>query len=235
MTATSFLRRICQITPIDADDIDILRSLPWTTVKVKRHREIYKTGERPGSAYAIESGWAARCGFRSDGSRRITSLMVPGDFCGLPAFTREPFDDALIALVDCEIVRIQTDALAVALKASPAIARAFWMSKLIDEAVLRMWLLNSKDALQSLAHLLCELHARTSPIGEVKTGSLIVPMTQDEIGDVLGITSVHANRMLKQLREEGLIEKTQSGVRIPSVETLREFCAFSPQYLHLAE
>lgn len=233
--ASAFLKRLGLSRQLSSFDFDILQSLAWSVIQVKRGRDILSIGDRPGFVYIIESGWAARYGIRRDGSRRITGFMLPGDFCGIHAVTEEPLDHAITALVDCNVGRIQKAEIERAVAASSAIGKALWRAKLMDEAILRMWLLNSQDSVHSLAHLICELYARSDAIDEVQDGRLLVPLTQEQLGDALGITPVHTNRMMKQLREAGLIENLPKEIRIANIDALRAYCSFSPHYIHLPE
>lgn len=233
MPAQIFVDHLNRLADLTEEDMQIVAALPWSVVNVRRAREILSVGDRPSYVYVIKSGWAARYSIRTNGSRRITGFMLPGDFCGIHAVTNTSMEHAILALTDCEVARIQKSEIDSAVSASPAIAQALWHAKLTDEAILRMWLLNSQDAAQALAHLLCELHARAEAIGMVEHGRFAVPLTQEHIGDALGITAVHTNRMVKLLRGQGLAEITHGEVVIPDVWALRKSCGFTPGYLHL--
>lgn len=233
MTAWSFAKRLRDLAGLSGGEIEAIRAMPWSTVTVRRARDILSLGDRPDYLYVIEDGWGARYGVRSDGSRRITGFMLPGDLCGIHAITDEAMDHAIVALTDCRVARVGNGAIADAVASSPAIAQALWRAKLADEATLRTWLLNSHDAAEALAHLICELHARADAIGLVHDRRFRAPLTQEHIGDALGFTSVHVNRMVKLLRTSGLTEVASGEVIVPDVEALRRFCGFSPAYLHL--
>lgn len=233
MPSELLLKRLCQLANLGEDDSALVRALPWSVGTVKRSRDILSVGDQPSYVYVIREGWAARYGLRVDGTRRITGFMIPGDFCGIHAVAEEPMDHAITALTDCEVARVQKHVIEQAVAAAPSIGKALWRAKLMDEAILRIWLLNSQDAAQSLAHLLCELHARVSAIGGVHAGTFQAPLTQEHVGDALGLTAVHVNRMVKKLRDERLVEFSHRETVIPNVAALRKFCNFSPGYLHL--
>ncbi|MGR6329590.1 Crp/Fnr family transcriptional regulator [Sphingomonas sp. XXL09] len=233
MPAKLFLNRLCQLADLEELDIDLVQSIPWSSVSVKRGRDILQVGDRPGYVYVIESGWAARYSVRRNGSRRITGFMLPGDFCGIHAVTGEAMEHAIVALTDCEVARVQANVIEQAVAVSPAIGKALWRAKLTDEAILRMWLLNSQDAETALAHLICELHTRADAIGAVRDGRFLVPVIQEQLGDALGLTAVHVNRMMKKLRLAGLVEFEGHEVIIPDIAALESACGFSPSYLHL--
>jgi CRP-like cAMP-binding protein len=223
MTARSFAERLCSLASLSDEDVASIQAMPWSVVRVRRARDILSLGDRPDYVYVVETGWAARYSIRGNGSRRITGFMLPGDFCGIHAVTSQAMDHAIVALTDCEVARIPRQ----------AIGQALWRAKLTDEAILRTWLLNSHDAAQALAHLLCELHARTAVIGMANAGRFHAPLTQQHMGDALGLTPVHINRMVKLLRLQGLAEISNGEVVVPDIEALRHFCHFSADYLHL--
>lgn len=235
MSAKSFLDRLSQLTDLDDIDTDLVQSIPWSSVTVKRGSDILSLGDRPNYVYVIESGWAARYTVRRNGTRRVTGFMLPGDFCGIHAVTGEAMEHAIIALTECEVARVQASIIEEAIAVSPAIGKALWRAKLTDEAILRMWLLNSQDAETALAHLICELHARAEAIGAVHDNRFLVPVIQEQLGDALGITAVHANRMMKQLRLSGLVHFEGHVIFIPDIDALRSACSFSAAYLHLPE
>ena len=235
MTARSFAERLSSLGHLSASDVDAILSMPWSAISVKRARDILSLGERPDYVYVIDSGWAARYGVRSSGTRRITGFMLPGDFCGIHATTGEPMDHAIVALSNCEVSRISKSAFQEVLATSPAISTALWRAKLTDESILRMWLLNSQEAAQALAHLLCELHARAEATGLVHEGHFAAPLTQEHMGDAIGMTSVHTNRIVKVLREAKLATVGGGEVVVHDIEALQRYCGFSPAYLHLPE
>lgn len=233
MSGHAMAERLARNGTLSPDDLNVANALPESVKVVRRGRQIVGTDVRPEHVSLIKNGWAARYSIRNDGSRRITGIMQPGDFCGIHAMTGEVMDHAVIALSECTVGRIPKAAMAAAIGASPNIGEALWRSKLIDEAILRVWLLNSQSADQALAHLICELYSRAEAIGAVQMGRFQTPLTQEVLGDALGISSVHVNRMLRQLREAGLAEIDHGKVIIHDLDKLRTFCCFSDRYLYL--
>lgn len=233
MSAKSFLDRLSRLTELDEIDIDLVQSFPWSSITVKRGRDILVVNDRPDYVYVIESGWAARYTIRKNGTRRITGFMLPGDFCGIHAVTGEAMEHAITALTECEVARVQASIIEETVAVSPAIGKALWRAKLTDEAILRMWLLNSQDAETALAHLICELHARADAIGAVHDDRFLVPVIQEQLGDALGMSAVHVNRMMKQLRLSGLVRFEGHEIIVPDIAALQLACGFSTAYLHL--
>ena len=106
---------------------------------------------------------------------------------------------------------------------------------MVDEATLREWLLNvgQRDAIPRIGHLLCELLARLRVVGLVTDNSYQLPLTQTDIGDTTGLSFVHVNRCLQQLRNSGLLEYKSKHIVIKDLDGLIEFTGFNPNYLHL--
>jgi CRP-like cAMP-binding protein len=121
-----------------------------------------------------------------------------------------------------------------ALTDRPAIARAFWWATLVDEAVLRAWVVNvgRRDAFESVGHLMCELYLRMRNVGLTADHSFELPLTQEEIGDALGLTPVHVNRVLQRMRADGLITFARGALNILDYRRLEAASGFNPNYLH---
>lgn len=181
--------------------------------------------------YVLRAGWAARYEVRADGSRRITGFLLPGDFCGIHAACHAPMDHAIVAITDCIVGKIDGALFTGLAHASPAIEQAIWRAKLIEESVLRKWLLFSTDSHQSVAHLLCELYARAEMVGLATDGQCRLPLTQEEIGDALGITAVHTNRVIQRLRGDGIIDLSHQELTIRDAAALTRAAAFDRSYL----
>ena len=195
--------------------------------------DLVSDGEAPGAMRAIVTGFACRYKIMGDGRRQIMAILAPGDFCDLQVSVLRRMDHAIGALTRCTVVHLQT-ADVERLTAYPGLRRAFWWASLVDEAILRQWLvgMGQRTADRRMAHLFCELEARLAPLGLVRDGAFDFPLSQDELGDVLGLSAVHANRTLQQLRETRLLEFRSGVVRIAELGRLRRFCAFDPAYLH---
>ena len=119
------------------------------------------------------------------------------------------------------------------LLARPLIARALWMAGLIDESALRAWTvsLGKRDASERVAHLICELFVRLGTVGSTRVDGFDLPLTQEQLGDVLGLTTVHVNRVLRHLREAGLVSFKNCTVMIADFSKLRKAAGFDPGYL----
>lgn len=200
---------------------------------VRAGGEIVREREETDRLHIVLEGWACRYLTTRDGLRQIAALLVPGDTANIDTLTFERPDYGVRALTAATVLAISRDQ-ALALAAEHAgIARTFMALALTDNAILSRWTLclGRLSARQRLAHLFCELSARLDPEAENES-SFAMPVTQEHLSDALGLTSVHINRTLQQLRTEGLIVVESRTVTIPDIEQLRNAGEFDPAYLH---
>jgi CRP-like cAMP-binding protein len=207
-----------------------------TTVsrEVAARQDIIREGDAPNAVHLVMNGFACRYKTLPNGRRSIMAYLVPGDFCDLHVSILGEMDHTIATLTPCTMVEIPHVKIQ-ELTRNPNIARAFWWATLVDEGILREWLVNmgQRAADQQMAHLLCELLFRLQTVGRATENSFLFPITQDELADTLGISAVHINRVLQQLREDGLIVLRERRVTFADVSRIMEFCGFTPNYLHL--
>jgi CRP-like cAMP-binding protein len=197
-------------------------------------RDIISEGDKPTHVHIVMEGWAARYKILPDGSRQIVAFLIPGDFCDLHVTILARMDHSILALTETKVAYAPHEAMEALPIDHPRIGRAFWRATLVDEAVLRSWIVNigRRDSAERIAHLFCELHARMSLVGLVEEGQFDLPLTQEVIADAVGLTPVHVNRTLQALRAQGLIVLRDGELTITDVEKLREVAGFDANYLH---
>lgn len=221
---------------LEESDRDALLSLPFEVRKVSAKRYIVREGERSVSASLILSGLAFRHRVTSDGARQILSLHIPSDFVDLEGALLRVADHSVQALTDCQIAVVPRPAMVELIEKHGRLAHALWVDTLIDASVFREWIVNvgQRPARAGLCHLLCEYARRLEAAGiEAEADGFELPMTQEQLADALGITSVHVNRVLRDLDSEGLIVRQKKFVRIPDWKKLRKVAGFNEMYLHL--
>ncbi|HEV2747775.1 MAG TPA: Crp/Fnr family transcriptional regulator [Allosphingosinicella sp.] len=228
------LRKLDNVTRLSGDDRAALADACRDTREFAAHHDIISEGDKPDHVHLILDGWAARYKVVPDGARQITAYLIPGDFCDLHVTILREMDHGIAALTPVTAAFIPHDRMEALTRQRPALTRALWWATLVDEAVLRAWIVNlgRRDAYQSVAHLMCELHVRMKNIGSVTEGKFDLPLTQEEIADTLGLTPVHTNRVLQRLRGEGLIELKARQLTILDGGRLRQAAGFDPNYLH---
>ena len=198
-------------------------------------RVAIEAGKPINESTLLLDGMMARFRDLSDGSRQITGLHVPGDFLDLHSFTLKHLDHGVMTLTPCRIVTVPHAKLTAISETFPHLTRLFWFSTNLDAAIHREWTVSvgRRSAIARLAHLLCELQLRLAVVGLADQGGYALPLTQIELGECLGLTSVHVNRMLRQLRERGLADFRHGRVTLYDVPGLREVGEFDHGYLYL--
>lgn len=198
-------------------------------------RDLIREGENPRAVRLILSGWACRYKGLPDGRRQIVGFFIPGDFCDLNIYILKEMDHSIGAITRVEYALIDPATMDRVTEERPRIARALWWHELVNASIQREWLLNvgQRNAYERIAHLLVEMFVRLRAVGRTEGTSCELPLTQTDIAEATGLTSVHVNRTLQDLRREGLIELTQRRLTIPDLQALMQAAMFNPNYLHL--
>ena len=196
--------------------------------------DLVREGERADSLFIVVDGWACRYTMTREGGRQFPTLLVPGDIGNLDSLLFDRLDYGVRTLTDTMILTLPRDRALASAAQHPGIARTFTWLALIENATLGKWALSlgRRSAKERLAHLLCELSVRLDA-EDGNESSFAFPLTQEQVADALGLTSVHVNRTMQQLRTEGLIATENRMMKIPNVAQLRHIGGFNPRYLHL--
>jgi CRP-like cAMP-binding protein len=197
--------------------------------------EIVRQGDRPAHSCLLLEGWAARSKTLEDGGRQITALHVPGDFVDLHSFLLHEMDHSVVALTACRIAFVPHENLRRVLDDYPHLTRLFWLNTLVDAAIHRNWIvaMGRLPAVNRMAQLVCEIYVRLEVVELARNLYFDFPLTQPVIADSLGLSLVHVNRALRNLRTQGLIVRRARTVQIPDWERLAAFASFDPTYLSL--
>lgn len=233
--AEAFLNRLRACVRLSADEEIALQDAMKDVRRVARGAHLVRKGDRPRHVHILLRGWAARYQLLPDGSRSITAFLLPGDICDQHVTVLGQMDHSIVTLTPAVVGFLPSGALESVARELPRVAQVLWWSTLVDEAVLRAWLVNlgRRDAFQRIGHLLCELHVRLRKAGLTANADFDLPVTQEEIADSQGLTSVHVNRMLQRLRKEGYISLERGRMVISDIDRLQADSGFDPAYLHM--
>lgn len=231
------IRKLERLAPLSDADQHLLEQLSANPRLVPPHTDLVREGDKPDGVLLVLSGLACRHKLRANGSRQINAFLLPGDLCDLDVALLDEMDHTITTLSACKVVRIAPEVIADLLSHHPRVARALRRNQLVDEATLREWLMNlgRRSAVERLAHLFCELMLRLRVVGLAGENGYDLPLTQVDLADTAGITSVHVNRSLRELRQQGLIELGGGRLRILDYARLRALAEFRANYLHLAD
>ncbi len=198
-------------------------------------RDIVREGDDPKAVRLILNGWACRYKGLPDGRRQIVGFFIPGDFCDFNVYILKEMDHTIGAITRVQYAAISPEDMNRLTETRPRIAQAFWWQELVNAAIQREWLLNigQRSAYERIAHLLVELYLRLRAVGLAENGSCEFPITQNDLAEATGLTPVHVNRTLQELRRDGLIELAHRRLTIPKLDKLMGVAMFNPNYLHL--
>lgn len=229
------LRKLDCWATLGEEDRDALLALPHTRRTVAPNQYLVRETDRVTHSCLLREGFAFRYKIVGGGGRQIFSIHMPGDMVDLQNAIVGKADHSVQALTTCEIALIPREAITRIAFDRPAIGLAMWYDTIVDAAIFREWIANvgRRDAKTRVAHLLCEFALRLESAGLGKQTDYELPMTQEQLADCTGLTSVHVNRTLQALRQEGLIARAQRSVRIADWKKLAAAGDFDSSYLHL--
>jgi len=211
-----------------------LKRAPSEIRDYRVHEEFVREGDCPGESCVVVEGLAFRFKILPDGKRQILAFHVPGDFCDLHSFLLKRMDHGIAVAGRCKIAAVPHPLIQEITETYPRLTRALMWDVAIDGAIFREWMvgMGRRSAYQRMAHLFCELLMRLKVVGLAENDTYELIATQTDLGDALGLSTVHVNRVLQQLRAEGLIVSDGKMLMIPDFENLKEVAGFDPAYLH---
>lgn len=214
-----------------------LRQVLSEVMEVPADRDVVREHDRQTRSHLLLEGWAGRYITLADGRRQIVAVHIPGDFVDLHSFPLQVMDHSVATFTACRIALAPHERLRDLTIAHPHLARLMWLSTLVDAAILRQWLVGSgqRSALENTAHLFCELFVRLELTGRVQGATFTLPLSQVELADCLGVSAVHASRVIRELREGRLLSWRGREVEILDWEKLAALAGFDPVYLNLVD
>lgn len=231
------LAKLQEWSALADDDQQALLALPYRLISLRPQEYIVREGDDAEHTCLMLSGYSIRTKMAGNGGRQVFSIHMRGDIADLQNSLLGTADHNLQALNRVEVALIRVETIQEIAFARPAIGRAMWFQTLVEASIFREWTLNvgRRDARTRAAHLLCEFALRLEAAGLGEKIGYELPMTQEQLADALGLTSVHTNRTLMALSADGLISRTKRMVRINDWMRLAEVGDFNAAYLHLPD
>lgn len=217
-----------------SEEDDLLFACRGRAVRRFQSHEDILTAHAPApGVYAICSGIACRYAILASGQRQIMGFVLPGDLCDPRAAVFDRVDYSVAALRPVDAVLLPNDYFSTPIGSSASFLRALWRVTAIDDSIDRQWLLNigQRNALERIAHLLCELYTRLQIVGLADHEGCDFPLTQTELAEATALSTVHVNRVLMELRHVGLISLRRQRLTIHDADGLRGVAGFSADYL----
>lgn len=205
------------------------------TLSVGADRTITREGEPQRFSLLIAEGFACRSKCLDDGSRQIMEISLPGDFVDLHSYPLQRLDHDVTSFTPCTLMKLPHDAITDIIAEMPRLGRILWFFTMVDASIHREWLvsLGRRSARERVAHLLCEVYHRLRVVGLTDGTGYAFPLTQLEMCESLGLSTVHLNHMLRALREAGLVTMREGRVTIHDLDGLEKQARFDPGYLFL--
>lgn len=232
-----FLRKLRSNTVISAEGENVLGSMLLPARTFEPHHDVLMEGSRPNSAVLVVSGWACRYKQLANGKRQILALLVPGDLSEPFGALAEHMDHSISAITPLTVVPVDVAKARQIAVENVELRQALWWDLLGSQSILyeRILSLGRRTALERLGHLFCELYIRLQRVGLVHNQEYEMPVSQIDLGDLLGLSSVHVNRSLQELRLTGMISLKDRRLKIHDLAGLMDASMFDPSYFHHRE
>jgi CRP-like cAMP-binding protein len=233
---SSLIRKLEQFVRLSGADRAVLdRAGSGRIRKFGPRVDIAREGDSPKDVHLVLSGWACRYKQLEDGRRQVVSFFLPGDLCDLNIFVLREMDHSIGTITPANIADLPREFFEEISARYPRIITALWWESLVNAAVQREWTmsLGQRTASERMAHLLCELFLRLRVVGLAHENSCEFPLTQADLADATGLSKVHVNRTLQELRSAGLLVLKEKMLVVPDLERLMNAGLFNANYLHM--
>jgi len=229
------VEKLGEHAPIPDKAIAAILQMPYVVKQLYREDIFVREGATADKCGILTSGLAVCQKTNRDGDRQILSVKIPGDMLGLQSLYLDTPDHNIQALTKSEIAIVPSDLLKAISDEFVVVRHAIIRIMLTEASMLRELILNigRRDARARLAHFLCEFAVRIGGTDKINNRSFEFPLTQEQLGDALGLTAVHINRMLQLLTRDGLIARDAKSIRFVDWDRLQDVADFSTGYLHL--
>jgi CRP-like cAMP-binding protein len=229
------IRKLEREASLSEEEKAAVLALPVTIREIRADHDVVRERDRPSQCCLVLDGWLHRYKIVEDGSRQIFAFHIAGDVPDLQSLHLHVMDHSLAALVQTTVAFIPHENITALNRKFPHVADVLWRDTLIDAAIFRQWMvgMGRKQAPERIGHLLCELFVKMRAVGLTTGYTCKFPLTQTAIADALGLSTVHVNRSLMELRGRGLITLEKQKLTILKWQELQDYGQFDPLYLHM--
>lgn len=231
--ASPLARKLSAFVALSQAELEMLERLHERRRTFAAGRDLVHQGQSGQAAYILSSGWVCSYKIQTDGTRQIVDFQIPGDFLGLRSVLLRTSDHSFEPIMEIHAAEVLVSDLLEAFAQTPRLATAILWAASRDEAMVVEHLvgIGRRDAEARMAHFLLELHARLALVGMGTRDGYPCPLTQYHLADALGLSAVHVNRVLRKLRDSGLVTFRDGHVTFDDYGALVEFAEFDPMYL----
>jgi CRP-like cAMP-binding protein len=232
--ANRFVEKMSGLADLTASDVAALEAATAKPQRYAARKDLIREGDETGPMFVVLEGWLCRYKILPNGGRQIMAFLMPGDACDLNVKLLAEMDHGIQAITPAKVARVTRGDMQSMMDEHPNIARAMYTAQLIDEGIMRAWIVSMgrRTSTERVAHLMCELYLRARSIGLADAEEFALPLSQLVLADALGMTSVHINRVLKVLRLTGAMALSRGSVTILDPAKLVNIAGFDENYLH---
>ncbi|RZL19650.1 MAG: Crp/Fnr family transcriptional regulator [Sphingomonas sp.] len=229
-----FVEKLRGFSPLADADVAELVALTSRSRVSKTRQDLIREGDRPGPVFVMIEGWACRYKILPSGTRQVLAFLMPGDACDLHIGLLAEMDHSIQTITPARVATIERVDMDELMRRRPAIAKAMYIAQLVDEGTMRAWItsMGRRTSIERVAHLMCELYLRARDIAMTGEATLTLPLSQVLLADALGMTSVHINRVLKDLRIAGAMTLHRGSLEVSDPDKLVRIAGFDEGYLH---
>ncbi|MFN4296341.1 MAG: Crp/Fnr family transcriptional regulator [Brevundimonas sp.] len=229
-----FIDKLSGFASLSAREVAVLEAATAAPAKYTAKHDLIREGDRPGPVFVVLEGWACRYKILPNGARQVLAYMMPGDSCDLHAGLLAAMDHSIQTITPAAVATIERMAMDEMMHDHRGIAKAMYLGQLIDEGTMRAWItsMGRRASIERVAHLMCELYLRARNVGLTLEPPFALPLSQALLADSLGMTPVHLNRVMKELRASGAMTLQRGSLIIEDPVRLIKIAGFDENYLH---
>ena len=229
-----FIDKLKRFAALAPDDVAALEMAIGKPRRIRARNDLIREGDRPGPVFVMLEGWACRYKILPNGTRQVLAFLMPGDCCDLHIGLLAEMDHSIQTVTPALVGTIDRPDMDRILDERRAVAKAMYLSQLVDEGTMRAWItsMGRRASIERVAHLMCELYLRARNIGLISEQRFALPLSQLLLADALGMTPVHLNRVLKQLRLAEAMILERGSLLITDPAKLTQVAGFDENYLH---
>ena len=227
-------KKLSTFLPLTSEELKCLAEMQAAPARVKRGKQLIHEGQTGHKAFVLQAGWACSYKDLPNGKRQVISFPIAGDCVGLRSILLKTADHSFSALTDAVVSPVEGTHIMKCVTEFPRLAAALLWAASRDEAMVVEHLVNigRRDAIERTAHFFMELAERLNLVGLATEAEFKCPLSQFVLGDALGLTPIHVNRVLRQLRERDLLTLQKGIARIHDLKGLRKLAGFQGGYLN---
>lgn len=229
-----FIQKLRSFADLTAGDVAALEKALSSPRPYAARQDLIREGDVPGPMFVMLDGWACRYKILPNGSRQIMAFLMPGDACDLHTKLLDQMDHGIQTITPAKVATVSRDTMRELMRNHPNVATGMYLAQLVDEGIMRAWIVSMgrRSSIERVAHLICELYLRARNIGLTHDAVFALPLSQLVLADSLGMTPVHINRVLKELRLGGAMAIARGSVTIIDPLKLVRIAGFDDNYLH---